>query len=212
MRKYLFGAFCLIFCTTAWAGDLKVGLEAGPSLTNFIGKGGVSSGGNVWDGYQINLGFNVGIFLDQSLSRDLSVELETSYVRKSSGPKTEFGGLASNAVYVSDYAEFYLLPKFHFPVLGLKAALFAGPSFGILVSNLTHFYLSDGSIDVFHDVSNDLNQVDYGLNAGMEFDLDHFLVSLRYQLGLENIQKSGLLGGLPRVQNQGLSLDLGYYL
>ncbi len=214
--------FAIAFFGTSsflFAQGLRLGVEAGPSFTNFVGQQGksVTSVGLTWDGYQIDTGFTGGLFVDWFLFNNFSIEPEVSFVQKGSNPQSTINNSSvndtSSSVYSLNYLEFSLFPMYHFPLLGFTANVFGGPSIGFLLSNQIHFFDSQNSINVTLNNYTGINNLDYGLNLGCGVELGHFLLNLKYQLGLANIENPNPgSGGLLPVQNQMLTLTAGYYI
>jgi hypothetical protein len=194
------------------SGSISFGLEAGIDFSNFIGQSGKSNSSLnlVWDGYQINAGFDGGIFTDWYFLNDFGIEFEATYVQKGSNAKVTSSGDVNNSVLSLDYFEFFLGPTYHIAnFAGGRISLFAGPTVGILAASQIHLYDSNGFLDASKNNPSDYNSADYGLNLGVEWNLNQFFLRAKYQLGLVDVPKSSNTAFLP-VQNQILGLTTGY--
>jgi hypothetical protein len=92
-----------------------------------------------------------------------------------------------------DYVEIPILMKFSLGTPGVNPAILIGPSFNWN----TVATASGGSIS-------NVSSSDIGLVGGLELDFDKFLISGRYELGLQNVTQNS------NVQNGTITLLAGY--
>jgi hypothetical protein len=168
----------------ASAQSFNLGLEAGANFSDFIGSG-VSQVSNVNDS---KLGFVGGGFLSLNFSNSFAIRPEVLYEQKGA----QISGTGTTAEL--DYVEVPVLLKIGLGTPVINPSILLGPSFSwnILAQ-------SNGK-----NISNNINSSDVGLVGGLEIDIDKFLVSGRYELGLDNVVNN------TQVQNGTITLLVGY--
>ncbi|HET9869776.1 MAG TPA: porin family protein, partial [bacterium] len=167
----------------ASAQTFDLGVEAGANFSSFIGQD-VSSVGGL---NASRMGFVGGGFLALNFGPNFALRPEVLFEQK---------GAAVSGTSTStelDYIEVPVLLKFGLGTPVINPNILLGPSFA----------WSTVSKDSNGDFSN-INSSDVGLVGGVEIDVDKFLVSGRYELGLDNVQKN------VNVQNGTFTLLVGY--
>ena len=138
--------------------------STGPSV-RFGVEGGINlanlNGANVNDEVGSRLGFVGGAFLGLPLGESLKLQPEALYSQK--------GGKYNGNPYQVDYWEIPIL--LDVTLVG-PLGLLLGPSFAFTAAN--------------NGIAN-INNSDVGLVAGGQLNLDRFLVSGRYEIGLTNV-------------------------
>jgi hypothetical protein len=169
----------------ASAQSFNLGLEAGANFSSFIG----SDTQNFLNAASSDkLGFVGGGFLSLNFGNSFAIRPEILYEQKG----TAITGNTTTAEL--DYIEIPVLLKLSLGTPGVNPGILLGPSF----SWNTVASVSNGQ------PLNNVNSSDVGIIGGVEIDLDKFLVSGRYELGLDNIQQN------KNVQNGTLTFLVGY--
>jgi hypothetical protein len=166
MKRLALAVGCLAFWTmgssAAFAQDN--GPVGGPSV-RFGVEGGIYlanlNGPNVNDEVGSRLGFVGGAFLGLPLAASLALQPEILYSQK--------GGKYNGNPYQLDYWEVPIL--LDVTLVG-PLAILLGPSFALNAAN--------SGVD-------NINDSDIGLVAGAQLNIDRFLVSGRYEIGLTNV-------------------------
>jgi hypothetical protein len=113
-----------------------------------------------------------------------------------------------SGTYTFNYLEFPLLLQARVPLASdLKGSLLLGPDLGILLGANEHYvitgnYPQSGS----YSLTNGGAAFEWGANFGAELECNHWLLDLRYDLGLTSVFQSEY----PNFHNSVLSLDMGY--
>ncbi len=168
----------------ASAQTFNLGLEAGANFSNFIG----SDVANVGNDLSSKLGFVGGGYLSLNFGNSFAIRPEVLYEQK---------GTAITGTTTSDeldYIEVPVLLKLGLGTPMFNPSILLGPSFSW---NLL-------AKDAQGDTISNINSSDIGVVGGVEIDIDKFLVSGRYELGLQNIQQN------TKVQNGTITLLVGY--
>ena len=185
IRSLVFALTVAVLAGSASAQTFNLGLEAGANFSNFIG-GDTSS---YLSGASNNrLGFVGGGFLSLNFGTSFSIRPEILYEQKG----TAVQGTTTTAEL--DYIEIPVLVKLSLGTPVINPAILLGPSFN---------WNTASSVSTGGSLSN-VNSSDIGIMGGLEFDFDKFLISGRYELGLQNIQQN------VNVQNGTITLLAGY--
>ncbi len=167
----------------ASAQNFNLGVEAGANFSNFIGSG-VSQIGAVNDS---KLGFVGGGFLCLNFGNSFAIRPEVLYEQKGNA----ISGTSTTTEL--DYIEVPVLLKVGLGSPVFNPSILLGPSFSWnLLAQSSGTNLSG------------INSSDVGLVGGVEIDIDKFLVSGRYELGLDNVKSN------TNVQNGTLTFLVGY--
>lgn len=185
LKTLLLGFGLLVLAVgQASAQTFSFGLEAGANFTNFVGNGDLSQLGDV---NSAKLGFLGGGFLSLNFGNSFAVRPEILYEQK--GEAVSGTGTTTEL----DYVEVPVLLKFNFGNKDFNPALLIGPSFSL---NTVKNVANSGNADV--------NPADIGAIGGFEVDIDKFLLSGRYELGLENVAQN------VDIQNGTITFLVGY--
>lgn len=166
------------------AQKFDMGLEAGANFSNFVGNGDLSQLG---DPNNAKLGFVGGGFVSLNFGNSFAVRPEILYEQKGAAVS------GTSTTTELDYVEVPILLKFMLGSPSFNPAILIGPSFSL---NTVKTVANNGPASV--------NQGDIGVVGGLEFDIDKFLISGRYELGLENVAQN------VDVQNGTITLLVGY--
>ncbi len=169
----------------AFAQSFDLGLEAGANFSNFVGSDATS----ISSGSALNskLGFVGGGYLCLNFGTSFGIRPEVLYEQKGAA----ISGTSSTAEL--DYVEVPILLKFGLGTPVFNPSILLGPSFSwntLAQSNGKPFSNVNGS--------------DTGLVGGIEIDLSKFLISGRYELGLDNVTQN------VNVQNGTFTFLIGY--
>lgn len=137
----------------------------------------------------MKIGFNVGVYNKIALTESFAIQPELLYSRQ--GLKVEYDGIADgetkfnlNYINLPIKLVFNLSEDFEFQF---------GPYVGYLIdANLK----SDAELLGLFDIDSEddvdrknFNSIDYGLTAGLGFDLDPLIIGVNYNLGLSQVAK-----------------------
>ena len=144
------------------------GLKAGLNYAN-IDKGNLDS----------KLAFHGGGFMQYKVDPFYLVQLELLYSRK---------GAEKIIDYTYDYLDLSLQAKYSYTMESVKIQPYVGGEAGYLLAANVEYDSSGRSIEL--DVKDDANSVVWGLVFGTDFVFaEHFILGVRYDLGLTNILK-----------------------
>ncbi len=174
---------CLLVATTGWAQESSVGIKGGFNLSS------LTTDGN--DDSNLNLGINVGVFNKIALTKSVAIQPELLYSMKGTRINYDESSFAEgdskfNLHYIDLPVKlvFNLSEDFEFQV---------GPYVGYLIGANTE---TDATVmDAFNiDSENELdrenfNTIDYGITAGLGFDLNPLIIGANYSLGLNQVAK-----------------------
>ena len=182
IRSLVLALAVAVLAGSASAQNFNLGLEAGANFSNFVGSDPSLSGAN-----DSKLGFVGGGFLCLNFGTSFGIRPEILYEQK--------GNAISGTTTTTemDYVEIPILMKFSLGTPAINPAILVGPSFNWN----TVATASGGSIS-------NVNSSDIGLVGGLELDFDKFLISGRYELGLQNVTQNS------NVQNGTITLLAGY--
>lgn len=171
-------------------GNVSLGIKAGASLTNFVGKDA---------NFDNRFGFHAGVFANIGFAKLFAFQPELIYSQKGAHLLGN-----SDAGYRLHYVDVPL--AFHVNTDGFFFEL--GPQVGVLVAAQSQA----GSVSV--DYKNAYKDVDFGYLAGLGYQLKHGLgVGLRYNGAFSNVYKSTIVGPLTvqqRIRNSAFQLYATY--
>jgi len=149
------------------------------------------------------IGFVGGIFVAFNLGKMLTIEPEILYTMKGGSiedPADDYSEKISG-----DYLEIPLLIKVKIPLPGIKPVVFAGPAVGF---KLKEKYEYNGEeIPLTEKI---LKNNDYGAIFGAGLDIGrHFMIDVRYSLGLQKIINAVGEGTSPDIKNGVWSATIG---
>jgi outer membrane protein with beta-barrel domain len=167
------------------AQNFDLGVEAGANFSNFIGSA-VSQLGNTANNSK--LGFVGGGYLCLNFGNSFGIRPEVLYEQKGAA----ISGTSTTTEL--DYIEIPVLLKFGLGTPGFNPSILLGPSFA----------WNTLAKDANGNSINNINSSDVGLVGGVEVDISKFLISGRYELGLDNVQSN------TNIQNGTLTFLIGY--
>jgi len=168
----------------AAAQNFSLGLEAGANFSNFLGADvSTISGAN-----DSKLGLVGGGFLSLNFGNSFAIRPEVLYEQKGN----QISGTSTSTQL--DYIEIPVLLKLSLGSPVVNPGILFGPSFAW---NVVAKDASGGNIP-------NIATSDVGLVAGVEVDIDKFLVSGRYELGLDNVAQN------VNIQNGTLTFLVGF--
>ena len=220
MKKIIFSAFAILVFGLTNAQDNKTdvkvnkttfGIKGGMNIANLSGDVDTDLGK-----LKSKTGFNFGLFVDLRQSEKISIQMELLYstqgaqikINESSGGYVVTGHDKLNLAYLNIpiMLKFYASDKFTIEV---------GPQIGFLISAKEKYSIEDNqgnSESYTHDVTEDFQNADFGLNFGIGLDITNKInANFRYNLGLSNIVYS-VYGDDTNVKNSVISISLGYKL
>jgi hypothetical protein len=181
LKALFFGlALVVLAAGQASAQNFDLGVEAGANFSNFVGSGAPSGDLN-----SNKLGFVGGGYLCLNFGTSFGIRPELLYEQKGN----QISGTTTTSEL--DYVEVPVLLKFGLGTPLFNPSILLGPSF------------SWNTLASGNGVSN-VNSSDAGLVGGLELDFSKFLISGRYELGLDSV-KSG-----SNVQNGTFTFLIGY--
>lgn len=170
-------------------------------------KGGINSS-NLYssdaDDENMLVGFNAGLYAKLPITDNIAFQPELLYTTK--GAKVEYNNSVVNqsAKIRLDYIELPLLFKFN---LTDNFNLQAGGYASYLVNSKVK---AEGAVDFERDVTDNLQEFDAGLAAGVGVDFNPISVGLRYNYGLTAIGKENT--AFEDAKNSSFSLYVAYKL
>lgn len=183
LKALILGAAILALTTMqASAQNFDLGLEAGANFSNFIGSGITDSNANA-----SKLGFVGGGFLSLNFGPSFAIRPEVLYEQKGN----QISGTSTTTEL--DYIEVPVLLKIGLGLPVVNPSILLGPSFS------WNTVAQNGGVNI-----NGVNSSDVGLVGGVELDISKFLISGRYELGLDNVSKN------TNIQNGTLTFLVGY--
>ncbi len=168
----------------------RIGIKGGLNLSQFF-----VDQPSVED-ENMKVGLHFGIFSKIAVSDVLSFQPELLYT--SVGSKVSYGSSAGNLLGISDGEVRYNLNYIQLPLaLGVNLGplnIHAGPYVSYLVNaNVTNLRTSDMTTVSTIELNEDnFNRIDYGLLAGVQFDVQNFIIGVRYNYGLREVGNEGL--------------------
>lgn len=174
------------------AQQFNLGIEAGANFANLIGKDVSTS--NLTSS---RLGLVGGAFLSLNFGNSFAIHPEILYTQK--GAKD-----TSNNTYQFDYLEVPVLLKFSLGTPVVNPGILVGPSFSW--NTVANVVTSGGSSSSISNV----NTSDIGIVAGVEVDIDKFLVTGRYEVGFNNVTTAVAGGTAASIQNGIITAMIGY--
>lgn len=195
MKKVILAAFVLGTITTAVAQQqVKFGPKAGLNFANLSGD----------DNSDMLTGFHVGAVAEIKFNEKFSIQPEVVY--STQGAKVSTTMIPTGTVvskWNSDYINIPVLAKYYI-VDGFSVE--AGPQVGFLVKSESK--METGNIEGSLDTKKFRNAVDFGIGAGLAYDLPvGMFVNARYNLGLSDIMKDN---NGDAIKNNVIQVGIGY--
>jgi hypothetical protein len=166
------------------AQNFNFGVEAGANASNLIGSGMTAISPSLLTS---KLGFVGGAYLCLNFGSSFAIRPEVLYEQKGQS----FNGTSSTDEL--DYIEVPVLLKFSLGTPGINPGILLGPAFS------WNMLAQEAGTTI-----SNLNTSDIGIIGGLEVDIDKFLISGRYELGLQDIQQNS------HIQNGTITVLAGY--
>ena len=149
------------------------------------------------------VGFVGGVFLAFNLGKMITIEPEILYTMKG-GTVEDTAGEYSEKVS-GDYLEIPLLIKVKLPFGSVRPVIFAGPAVGFKLRE--KYELNGEELPLEEKI---LKNNDYGAIFGAGLDIGrHFMIDVRYSLGLQKIITAVDEGTSPDIKNGVWSATIG---
>ena len=184
MKKLIMTAFLtLVFGTMIYAQNKSSGIKGGLNFAS------LSTDGN--NDKNLKMGFHAGVFTKIPFSETFAIQPELLYSGKGIKLNYDESAIADgdtkfnlNYIDVPVKLVFNLSEDFEFQF---------GPYFSYLINanTDTDAELFGGEVDSNDELDREhFNTFDYGLTAGLGFDLDPMIFGLNYNLGLKQVAKN----------------------
>jgi hypothetical protein len=169
---------CLIFSVTIMQAQIKFGPKAGLNLSTMTLK----NSGIAVDPKTL-VGFHVGVISEIPLKGNFV--LQPALLYSSKGSKYSFGG--EDMSISPGFIELPVNAVYKFDIGNMKLFLNAGPYFAYGISGKIKSGGESQSIEFGSDDNADMKPFDMGINFGAGLEIQNFLISLNYDLGLANL-------------------------
>lgn len=183
----LFLGFLLISATSVVAQDsdngLRVGIKGGLNVTNLYVDD--------VDDENPRYGFHLGVYTQLFQSDVFAIQPEILYSTKGTRIEDHSDLYDATLDFNLNYIDIPVLAVFK---LGDAAEIHVGPYFGYLLNANVDV---DGDVDGSDDIDRDnFKSWDYGLSAGVGFNVGPVQLGARYNYGLQKIADSDLADGI----------------
>ncbi len=159
--------------------DAKIGIKGGLNLSNLYTK--------EVDDQNVLLGFNAGFYVDLPITSSVSLQPEVLFTTKGAELKYNNAFAEGTGKFRLNYIEVPLLLK---AKLTENFNIHFGPYAAFLVDSKITNESTDNTFNFENNVDeDDLNKFDFGLAAGLGFEIDGFGLGARYNYGLTTIGK-----------------------
>jgi len=202
-----------LFAVNSMALDMSAGVKGGLAMASMTGADAAPPAGAE---KSMLLGANVGGIFNVNFSPIFGLELDLMYSMKGMTWKATSGDAKIN--FKGAYLDIPLLAKFIVPMEGaIKPVVYAGPSFGILLSSKMNS--TGGGQDTTMDTKDHTKSLDFGLAAGVGAEIGagpgNLLVDVRYTMGFSTTAKltqAEIDAGdpVPELKTSVLSFMAGY--
>lgn len=190
---------CLIAGQSAARAGIQFGIRGGGNAARLTGADVQDLEGTIKN----KVGLVGGIFLAFNIGKIVTIQPEVLYTMKGSQIQDPLGEYTGKLY--GDYLEIPLLLKIRIPTPGVQPAIFAGPSVGFKLRE--KFQLNGEDIPLEESL---LENNDYGaiFGAGLDFGR-HFMIDVRYSVGLKKVLTAIEEGTQPDVKNGVWSATIG---
>lgn len=190
---------CLVAGQTTAQAGIQFGIRGGGNAAKLTGADIQDLEGTIKN----KVGLVAGIFLAINIGKIVTIQPEVLYTMKGSQINDPLGEYTGKLY--GDYVEIPLLLKIRIPTPGIQPAIFAGPSVGFKLRE--KFQLNGEDIPLEESL---LENNDYGaiVGAGLDFGR-HFMIDVRYSLGLKKVLTAIEEGIQPDVKNGVWSATIG---
>lgn len=186
--------------------SLQFGVKGGLNLSNLYTK-------EVEDN-NILTSYNAGVYASLPITGFLAIQPEILYSRKGAELVYDNAFVEGTAKFKLNYIEVPILLKLN---IAKNLNIQAGPYFAYLIDAEVKNNSNADLFDFEESYNNDdFNKFDYGLAAGIGFDLKSFGIGARYNYGLTSVGKERSVLGqsytIPDGKNSNLSLYVSLQL
>lgn len=194
-----------------WTFGVRAGINASPASIDYDSDN--TSKKTVW-------GFNAGFSAEYAATRLLFLESGLYFTSKGGGivQKSMIGTFPTNVETDHAYNPSYVLVPLKvgfsfFPDnprsdIKIKAGVYAGYGIGGNYTVSTIYHDDRDNIKTTAGVFNVLKRFDCGLDFGVDFELNNFVIGANYQLGLLDISKDN--SAFSSFKNNTISVSIGY--
>lgn len=211
MKKLIAVLCTIVYCVCANAQETQTVLEKKPTA-----RFGIKGGLNLTNLYvkdvkdeNIKPGINVGVYAKIPVSKCFSFQPELLYSMK--GSQVNYNNILGSGKYRFNlnYLEIPVAAVFN---VARNFNIHAGPYAAFLLSANVKDVDKNGNINGATELNKDnFQSVDYGLFAGVGFDIGTVTVGGRYTYGLREIGRGGLSGNLIKnSKNSAISFYIGF--
>lgn len=207
-KTFLIGALALVLLLPgiSLAKGIKAGIKIGVNNSNLFGEEAQQLEQDI--GYELKSkwGLCAGGFIQFNLGKVLAVQPEFLYTMKGARMKEEVLGETFKLAINGAYVEVPVLVKFMIPTPGgVKPNLFVGPAIAFKLSAKMKAEYAGETIEE-EDVSDDMEDTEFGLIFGGGLDFGKLMFDLRYSLGLTTLSKyEG-----EEIKNGAITLKVGF--
>lgn len=189
---------CLIFVASNMHAQIKFGPVVGLNLSTMTFKSTDSE-----DHYdpQMLVGFHIGGMAEFSVSENFVIQPAVLFSGKGSTYEIDFGEGILELKINPGFIEVPIYAAYKFDLGSAKLFLKAGPYFGYGFTGKISEGGDEEDIPWGSDEDSFMKPFDFGVGFGAGVDINGFLISLQYQLGLTNLSpfdevemKNGVLG------------------
>jgi hypothetical protein len=157
--------------------SLRFGIKGGLNVTNLYVED--------VDDENPRYGFHVGVYTQLFESDVFAIQPEILFSTKGTRTTYDVAGFEGDAQFNLNYLDIPVLAVFK---LGESAEIHVGPYFGYLLSASSEI---DGDFDDYEELDrDDYKAWDYGLSAGVGFNVGAVQIGARYNYGLQKIAGS----------------------
>ena len=198
-------AIMLLLPSLSLAKGIKAGFKIGVNYANVFGEEATALEEFLGADFKSKMGLCAGGFIQFNLSNVLTIQPEFLYSMKGARMEEEVLGETLKVAYNLSYLEVPVLVKFMIPTPGgVKPSLFVGPAVAIkLGAKMKVEYAGDTDED---DVSDDVENTEFGLIIGGGLDFGKIMFDVRYNLGLTTLS----IYEDEEIKNRGISFKVGF--
>ena len=195
----------LLLPGTSLAKGITGGFKIGVNYANLFGEEARALEEFLGADFKSKWGLCAGGFIQFNISKVLAIQPEFLYTMKGARMEEEVLGETLKVAYNLSYLEVPVLVKFMIPTPGgVKPSLFVGPAVAIkLGAKMKVEYAGDTDED---DVSDDVENTEFGLIIGGGLDFGKIMFDVRYNLGLTTLS----IYEDEEIKNRGISFKVGF--
>ncbi|MCX8159429.1 MAG: PorT family protein [Candidatus Saccharicenans sp.] len=190
---------CLVAGQTVAQAGIQFGIRGGGNAAKLTGADVQDLEGTIKN----KVGLVAGIFLAINIGKIVTIQPEVLYTMKGSQINDPLGEYTGKLY--GDYVEIPLLLKIRIPTPGIQPAIFAGPSVGFKLKEKLQIDGQDVPLEESLLENNDYGAI---FGAGLDFGR-HFMIDVRYSLGLKKVLTAIDEGIQPDVKNGVWSATVG---